>query len=915
MSDEDPIDWGDLRSIAPQLPPSTEARRGEGSRWEVRATVAWGGMGRVDLVHDGWLDRDVARKRLQEGRTDERLWREARITARLEHPNIIPVYDAGVASDGHAWYAMRLVGGRSLADHVAQPHDRLALVRALWIASQAVAYAHEQGIAHRDLSLDNVLLGRFSEVQVVDWGIAAPLGAEGRPEGTPGSSDPEQLRGAPVSARHDVYALGRALHHLLHGRRCAPDTPWPDDAPLELRAVVAHATAPDGYDGVAALSADLEAWLSGGRVGAHDYSPTELLRRTVHAWRTPLLVLGSALTVTLGVGAWALQSTRAARDAALAATHEAQTRLAQLEGRRALDAFAVGDLVDAGDAAQAVLAIHPDDPSARGLSTAAGARAWTAVETTDAPCGRPRLLADGTAVCGHGHEATVHRWGEAVPLATLRASTPIRDVMRSGDGWWISSAADEGVGAHHVRVDRHGVVQEVLRLPALDLWASGQAVLVPHDTEGLHRDPLLGVDQATPCPEGIARLAGAVRAGVGAAWNCGAEVAWRLGGREGVLSTEGRDAFALDVVPEGVLVAWLGQGLSLFRDGVEVWNVPHGGDGVFKVDASGDRVVVQPQAGAPAIHALHDGALLASLPSSTTTVDLDDHGVTWVDDRGWHRARWAAPAWPVVIPVPAGVSRVGWLDADTLAIAHAEGHVVATTDRRVNVVDPPCGVRQTVFPQPDGRVIRACADHTAGLVEMGRLGEDPRILRPEGARDVLPWGEDRLIVTWGQPLRLTPDGQLHPVSKPAPASADATDDGLWVLDGRGTLHRWRTQGPDTEIGHDPSWGRVRDLLGSPVITTLHSVVRVDPDTGEAVWTWTTDRKLMGHDTSPDGRWIAVGTLDGTVVLLDAAAGTLRAALPGHTLRTPRVAFDPSGRWLATGSWDGTVRMWDLHALP
>ena len=274
-----------------------------------------GGMGTVMIAHDRHLGRDVAIKRIAAEPDDlaagARLAREAAITARLEHPSVVPIYDAGVGPDGRPYYAMRLVRGRSLAERLADAPDlgaRLTLVRAFLAVCQAMAYAHRQGVIHRDLKPANVMIGEFGEVHVVDWGLARRLD-EPEPDhealaGTPAYLAPERARGEGSTPASDVWSLGAILGEILCGAALLPASrleilarlsasqpppwPWPPRCPGELVAIAHKALAwqvADRYPDAEVLAADVSAYLDGRRVGAHAYSTTELARRLVYAWR------------------------------------------------------------------------------------------------------------------------------------------------------------------------------------------------------------------------------------------------------------------------------------------------------------------------------------------------------------------------------------------------------------------------------------------------------------------------------------------------------------------------------------------------------------------------------------------------------------------------------------------------------
>lgn len=168
------------------------------ARYEITGVAGHGGMGTVYVARDHVLDRDVAVKVLdvadRKGSRAARVRREAHILARLDHPGIVPIHDAGELPDGRAFYVMKLVKGRRFEDLVLQPaplSDRLhAFARIL----DAVAFAHAHGVVHRDLKPENVMVGGFGEVYVMDWGVAQDGTPDGETAivGTPGFMPPEQ---------------------------------------------------------------------------------------------------------------------------------------------------------------------------------------------------------------------------------------------------------------------------------------------------------------------------------------------------------------------------------------------------------------------------------------------------------------------------------------------------------------------------------------------------------------------------------------------------------------------------------------------------------------------------------------------------------------------------------------------------
>ena len=205
-------------------------------RFRVLDQVARGGMGVVLRAYDADLDRELAIKLLSpeiapDSEAGQRFAREARVAGQLDHPDILPVYEAGSLPDGRSYFAMPFVRGRTLAALLAERTDRRdGLDR--WIAvfervCEAVAYAHGRGVVHRDLKPANVMLGPHAQVLVMDWGVAAVREADSRGGadahgywvfGTPAYMPPEQARGhADADPRADVFGLGGILCEVLTG--------------------------------------------------------------------------------------------------------------------------------------------------------------------------------------------------------------------------------------------------------------------------------------------------------------------------------------------------------------------------------------------------------------------------------------------------------------------------------------------------------------------------------------------------------------------------------------------------------------------------------------------------------------------------------------------------------------------------
>ena len=216
-------------------------------QYEIEQEIGRGGMGIVYLARDVRLDRHVAIKTLPPHLANdpivrERFLREARTAGALSHQNIVPIHRADEIA-GHVFFVMGFVDGESMAQRIRARGalDPLDVARHLYDVADALSYAHQQGVIHRDIKTENILLDRRTgRAMVTDFGIArlaesTPLTSTGQILGTVYYLSPEQISGDPVDARSDIYSLGVVGFFALSGR-------FPFDADLASAVLIAHVT-------------------------------------------------------------------------------------------------------------------------------------------------------------------------------------------------------------------------------------------------------------------------------------------------------------------------------------------------------------------------------------------------------------------------------------------------------------------------------------------------------------------------------------------------------------------------------------------------------------------------------------------------------------------------------------------------
>lgn len=359
-----------------QLPPDQPAAiAAANARYTLKNELVRGGMGRILRADDRVLQREVAIKCLREDHGDPaRFAREIAVLSRLSHPAIVAIFDAGWLAPDFPYFAMPLLQGETLEQHLQRPRDatyRLALMRRLMPIINAVAYAHNEGILHRDIKPQNIFVGQFDECVLLDWGLAADasrpesanepphtniasdatagLTRVGQGMGTVGFSAPEQLAGHRVDERADVYGLGAVLYYVLTNQAptsdalvhvCALTPALPND----LGSVIMRALAPaatDRYASAAELATELERYYAGLLVTGHHYSPREIIWRWLRSHRA--LVAVATVTVLAVAASTGVAWRQITHERDVAVSQRAQA-LASQRKSQALSTFVLVDV-------------------------------------------------------------------------------------------------------------------------------------------------------------------------------------------------------------------------------------------------------------------------------------------------------------------------------------------------------------------------------------------------------------------------------------------------------------------------------------------------------------------------------------------------------------------------------------------
>ena len=935
----------------------TELPEIDPDNYDVHGEIARGGMGRILRATDRRLGREVAiKKLLVSTNAHARLFeREIRISARLQHPAIVNIYEAGRLPSGELFYAMKLVTGRSLSraiDDTETLGERVALLPAVTAVCDALAYAHRQRIIHRDLKPSNVLVGDFGETVVIDWGLAKdldspddnqaiadskPVAAEhtvsGHAVGTPAYMPPEQARGDDVDERSDVYALGAMIYHVLSARapyrgdhakdivaqvRAGPPPPLESieaSLPNDLYTLVARAMSRDPaerYASAVELVDDLRRFQTGKLISAHRYSRRELFGRWVARHRAVVSVVAAAvvvLAVLLVVGI-----SRIVRERDVASSRA--DRLTLTQARLLLDRDPAGAIatlqtlpLDAGEwgAARVIAAAARDRGIGEvrlrqdhGISLIAAAPADDAIAAASE---------DGAVVIIQGTHEPQLLWTHAGPVTALAFDA---------SGRWLASASRDATIQLRDRHSGESYALDEHELPVVHLaFSSDGAALASVDSGGnvvqwdtgartartlpSMRPPIVAIAFArdASAPTVVGRQSGApiTRAEFSAD---GSRIAAVTTTNDVRVTTPGAPDVHLPATAEHLLFS-PDASLLATSDGTDagavVWNI-----------ASGESVPLRHTAVVGSLAFLAGGELIA-------TGGRDGTIRVWRLDGALVRELRGHQAEVVTMAVSPGGDVLYSGSADRSVRAWP---VLPLSPRRL--AGHTAGIARVAFGGDGNTLVSAGWDSTVRVWEtpndvarvIGAHVGALRALAVEG-NTIASGGDDRAVRVWSIDASVERTLGTHLA---AVLSVALSPDGTQVVSGGrdNAVRTWSVDGSATRVfsGHS---GAVNEVAFS---ADGRWIASASADGTARAWNLADDiERVITHDEaveavafSPDSTWLASAGHDGKIRITKLDSGT-STVLEGHTDTVRDLDVSADGRHLASASDDMTARVWDI----
>jgi WD40 repeat protein/serine/threonine protein kinase len=942
------------------------------SRYEIRGEVGRGGMGVILKVWDQDLRRSLAMKVIlgkddsgsdvPSGQVEQsrltRFLEEAQITGQLNHPGIVPVHELGLDAEGRTFFTMRLVKGRDLKSMFERKQEEgeiWPVARSLGVfvkICETMAYAHSKGVVHRDLKPANVMVGRYGETYVMDWGLAKILGdgsaaapaeqtaqadlslvhterkrpqgdssksdeltMDGSVMGTPSFMPPEQALGQLdlIGPWSDIYAVGAMLYQLFTGQAPymmpganigphgllamvmhGPPTPIPELAPhidRELVSICEKAMARDiagRYQNMMQMAEDIEAYLGGRVVSAHDTSVlkafTKLVRRNkgIAAAVTAFVVLGIAASIVL---VWqqnetikrvrvAQRNTEVARDEALASEKRA-TRQTYVANLTAADVCLRANEIQA---AKRRLEDCPEE-----------LRGWEwrhlAIKTDTALAVLPHSSAvtcvafssDGSRMATGAQDAVVRVWDSHTQ--TLLLSLEEHDET-------INALAFSPDGAHLASASADGLVR---------IWEVASGVMLMTLTG--HEDSVTTVAYA---PDGSQVATGSSDESI-KIWSASSGLTIdTLKGHEGSLT-------GVAYTPDGRLM------VSAADDGsVRIWDAPRRelrGEPISERETKIAALAVSPDGARVALGGSDKGIHLWSLATREQAFVLRGHAAAVTSLAFSFDGRELVSTsldetvrlWDMESREEVGILK-GHDDAVLAVATNADGSRILTSgaDATARLWDP--GLRDSFLELDQPSYVTSLASS------------------PDGARLVAGSAHPHGVTIWdtasGAELLSLPGVEGDRVTAVA-----FGPDGSWIVTGG-------FEDPSLNV-IDARTGEVR--LGSltehlSAITSLAvsadggRLVSGSDDGTARVWDAGSGEQLARLEDdglaifsvacSADAALIATGSMDGTIRLWG-ASGQVEAVLEGHADSVSALAFDRAGGRLVSGSDDETLRVWDV----